>query len=86
MAAENELIFISDEMAWDAVLRAGVEELTEAEARAAFARQGIEIDEDGVFERQAFLEGDASKSEYDRVFYPVDEHGHANAFIGWMST
>lgn len=79
----SELIFITDEMSWDAVIRAGVEELTEQEARAALASQGCDIE--GTLRRQAYLEGDASKSDFDRVFYPVDEEGHSHAFIGWVS-
>lgn len=79
----NEVIFITDEHSWDAVIRSGTEELTEEEARAALTAEGVEF-EDRELRRQAFLEGDASRSEYDRVFYPVDEAGHQSAYIGWV--
>ena len=78
------LIFLSDEMSWEAVIRPGNEPMTEDEAREALRQNGAEFD--GCELRpQEFLEGDRARSgDFERVFIPVPAGLHAWAYQGWV--
>lgn len=78
--ADREVIFLTDEWSFEAVVGDGWD-MTEADAASYLAAEGIPLD--GPLRRQAFLEAGATGTDWDRYFERVAD-GTPGAVYGWV--